>query len=630
MKKEAKETLKLFQCDYNRMLEEAFAQTLSEHDFVRLFFINENQAFTDGRNIIVDPAADELFADVAALKSTSEYLKWPRSVLSDMWNALRIITRAQTIHECLHILYTDFPCRAATDPKCSAEIKRKVMSLILNIIEDAYIEAVGCSVYDNMEFYLRFGRISRLFAAHASEGTVARMLKDDTGILGEKSEEQIKAENLLCYLNYMCVFLLYPMIEREQPNDAIKEYVDKTKLLFLEGSKASAPAERYAYASSIFDIILPLIPETNQYFDDERLKERISGTRTHNADPGTIGSKPHSGKVQEVTVRLFTDLNGNTREDAQSRNKILEAIREFTREKDAALKIIFYTGSKQIYRGADYDCAVIHRRIKINEIRPKINLNLRKAYQNIYTKYRINIDSYSNRFLQLLKARVKTREEKLQYGAGITSTRLGDLKKRFWYKNIDNMDVPDMAVLLLIDGSGSMYGERCRSAMSSAVILHEVLKKQGIQHAVVEHRAHFEDPEIDVNILVGFDARNEEKYNLMQIKADGDNRDGLALYWAERYIVQKTSAENKWIIVLSDGVPAHEYDEYYPPVSIKDTANAVKKIMKRGTNIIAVSLDDEGDYKCYDQLKEIYPQLIGCNDLKRLTGQLLGIIARLL
>ena len=31
-----------------------------------------------------------------------------------------------------------------------------------------------------------------------------------------------------------------------------------------------------------------------------------------------------------------------------------------------------------------------------------------------------------------------------------------------------------------------------------------------------------------------------------------------------------------------------------------------------------------------DQLKEIYPNLIACNDLNRLTGQLLGLIAKLL
>ena len=81
---------------------------------------------------------------------------------------------------------------------------------------------------------------------------------------------------------------------------------------------------------------------------------------------------------------------------------------------------------------------------------------------------------------------------------------------------------------------------------------------------------------------------------------------------------------------MSDGVPAHDADDYYPPVSTKDTANAVRKITKRGTDIIGVSLDDPDEFDCYEQLEQIYPNLVGCNDLSKLTGQLLGIIAKLL
>jgi hypothetical protein len=67
-----------------------------------------------------------------------------------------------------------------------------------------------------------------------------------------------------------------------------------------------------------------------------------------------------------------------------------------------------------------------------------------------------------------------------------------------------------------------------------------------------------------------------------------------------------------------------------PPISTKDTANAASKIIKRGTDIIAVALDDgnDGEYACYDALKEIYPSVVSCTDLKRLTGQLLGIVSK--
>ena len=139
------------------------------------------------------------------------------------------------------------------------------------------------------------------------------------------------------------------------------------------------------------------------------------------------------------------------------------------------------------------------------------------------------------------------------------------------------------------------------------------------------------EPEMTVNILLDFNAREEEKLNIMQLDADDNTRDGLALYWAEKYICKKSFCENKLIIVLSDGAPCHAYDDYYGAVANKDTANAAKKIMGRGTGIIAVALDngcEDAEDSTYSNLKEIYPHIVQCTDLKRLTGQLLNIISR--
>lgn len=623
-KKEKATLLKQFQCDHIRGLEEDFAQTLSENEHVRLFFINENKAFTDGKNIVVDPAADGLFADKKALLDTEKYLRWPAAASADPWYALRIITRAQTIHECLHILYSDFPGSAVTDPRCDTKNKKKVMSLISNIIEDAYIEAVGCSIYDNLEMYLMFGRVSRLFAAAPSDGTADRAFSEAEH--GPEHGEETRL--LLAYLNYMVVFLLYPMVQQDAPEEGIRQYVADTKQLFLDGSAAESPELRYRFAQQIFDIILPLIPENGTTLDLKSVHARLGGHKTHGVDAGTLFTEKRAGRTQAVSVRLFTNMDGTPRESTVPFAQLLSALLEYAKDKQKALEIVTYTGYKNTFGGQDYDCAVLHKKIKINENHPKINLHLRKAYQNIYDRYRINIDSYNSRFLNLLKARVPVRDEKYPYGSGITSTRLGDPKRRYWYRFIPGVDVPDLAVLLLIDGSGSMSGSRRNSAVISSVILHEVLKKQSIAHAIVEHRAGGERPEIECNILVGFDAREEEKYNLMQLDAYGDNRDGLALYWAERYIGTQTNTESRLIIVLSDGVPAHDADDYYPPVSTQDTANAAKKIMRRGTNIIAVALDDVDSFSCYDALKQIYPNIVACNDLRRLTGQLLALVSK--
>lgn len=686
-----KAILDKFQNERNRSVEESFARTFSEKDEIKLFFINEDEAHTDGKNIIVDPAFMDIYRDEECIKKTEKALGWQGLLNDSPWNALKMVTRGLTLHECLHLIYTDFPCAAGRDPELDSNNKKKVVADISNILEDVYIEAVAASVYDNIALYLMFNNYAICFANKKIEGTARKRLKiekpaelkefippeaeengEDFDLTNsalsqeEKKllekylkfvEAQKQIELLITYLNYMGAIIGFPMFEYGDPPEEIAEYVEKTKELFLEGCVASSPSKRYEYCKQIYRIILPLIPDDlDGKISGSLLDDRFAGKGTHDLNSNSIGGESRKGKEQEVNTMLFVNLDGSAKPDYRGADgkaytvkagksgnglivnfvysddpkiyQLVKLVNEFSNDEKNVDDLISFKGFKIEHKASNYDASPVHKNILINENHPKINLNMRAAYKNIHDKYRMNINAYNSRFLQLLQAQVPTREYRFQFGSGIRSRDLGDPKKRFWYRNRMGNDVPDLSVILLIDGSGSMTGERRKSAMTSCIIFHEVLKKQGIQHAIVEHRARFAAPEVDINILVDFDGKEEEKYNIMQLKAEGDNRDSLALLWSERYINTKTYCENKLVIVLSDGNPCHNYDDYTPPVSVKDTANVVKKIMNRGTNIIAVSLDDEEDFSTYEDLKEIYPNLVGCNDLKRLTGQLLQVISK--
>ncbi|MBR4823417.1 MAG: VWA domain-containing protein [Spirochaetaceae bacterium] len=659
-----KEILDKFQTERNRSVEESFARAFAESDDVRLFFINEDKAYTDGKNIVVDPAFHDIYKDAECLDKTEKALGWPALVSASPWNALKMVCRGLTLHECLHLLYSNFPGNQYKDPDFfetkgqTHKNELKTIANISNIIEDAYIEAVGASVYDNIEIYLMFNNVASVFAKKQVEGTASERFKIEKPIeldgfepqkeADELSEEQQKileafkhfiekqkrVQNLIDYLDYMTGFLIYSMFDHAEPPAEIAKYVEKTKQLFLDGSIQDNPDDRYKYSKQIFEIIKPLIPKDDEAeLGESLLPGTVAGQDTHGGFKNSIGGKERKGRSQTVTTRLFTNIDGTKKAEPNTGvPELINAVKGFEKDEKVADDITSYQGYKVEHSGNSVGASAVHKDIKINENHPKINLNLRKAYQNIYNHYHLNINSYNSRFLQLLRAQVPVKENKYLFGAGIDSKMMGDMKRRIWFRNTRGNEVPDMSVLLLIDGSGSMNGDRRNSAMISSVILHEVLKKQGIQHAIVEHRGCGDEPEIDVNILVDFNAKEEEKLNIMQLDSDGDNRDGLALYWAEKYINQKTFCDNKLIIVLSDGQPAHDYDDYYGAVANKDTANAAKKIINRGTNIIAVALDDEcGDddeYSTYNDLKEIYPHLVQCKDLKRLTGQILNIVSK--
>ena len=642
-----KSILDKFQTERNRLAEEAFARGFAESDDVRLFFINEDKAYTDGKNIVVDPAFHDIYKDTECLDQTEKVLQWPGLVSASPWNALKMVCRGLTLHECLHILYTNFPGNEFKDPDFfereghSHKNELKTISNISNIIEDAYIEAVGASVYDNIEIYLMFNRVAPAFSKKDVESTAESKFKIDKPLELEEfeppedneenlSEEQKrlleeyvhfleikkKVQNLIDYLNYMAGFLLFPMFEHDEPAAEIAEYVDKTKQLFLDGSIQDNPDERYKYSKQIFEIIKPLIPEDDEAdLGESLLPGSVAGQGTHAGFKNSIGGRERKGRTQAVSTRLFAKLDGSKKDNPNTGvPDLITAVKGFEKDEKNADDITSYKGYKVEHSGNSVGASAVHKNIKIIENHPQINLNLRKAYQNIYNQYHLNINSYNSRFLQLLRAQVPVRENKYRFGAGIDSKMMGDMKKRIWFRNTRGNEIPDMSVLLLIDGSGSMAGERRNSAMVSSVILHEVLKKQGIQHAIVEHRAHYGEPEIDVNILVDFNAKEEEKLNIMQLDAENNTRDGLALYWAEKYINQKTFCDNKIIIVLSDGQPCHDYDGYFGPVANKDTENAAKKILNRGTDIIAVALDNDCDdddiSSTYNDLKEIYPHLV--------------------
>lgn len=625
MNKAEREILRQYQSEYNRRLEEAFAQVLSEEEGVRLFFINEGQAYTDGRNIVVDPAHGELFADRNALALAERYMGLRPSISRDLWMALRMITRGQTIHECLHVLFTDFPGALPADPRCTTKARRITLSLIGNIIEDAFVEAAGCSLFDHLVYFLQFSRLASLYGSKPEEGTVSRVINE-----GKVGEEPAETLPLVRYLEYMACFLLYPMLSLPPPKENIEKYVHLTKQLFLDGSACGKPAQRHACCQQIFDIIEPLIPESEKLIDQFRLLQLLFGNKTHNGEAGGISVPVRKGREAGISKRLFGGLDGKAEQgrDFTSDNQAFSTIVQA--EKNAALNIVQRQPIIIKKSGDQLGGGHTHKDIEVIETHPRPNLDLRRAYLNIYNRHRAVINTYNSRFAQLLKAKVSVREERRLFGAGISSKYLTDPKKKYWYRVQPDKGVPDLSILLLIDGSGSMYGERQESAMRSAVILHEVLKKQDLPHAIIEHRAGMSDPTMEINVLVGFHASEEDKYNLMALDSFGDNRDGLALYWAERYITKHTHTDQRMVIVLADGYPAHEYDGYYPPASDKDTAKAANNMLRHGTYLIAVALDDGHDEEtsCYDALKGIYPHVVSCTDLNRLTGQLLGIISR--
>ena len=628
----SKKILALYQCEVNRNIEESFASLLTERNDIRLFFVNENQAFTDGVNIVVDPANDALFCDKEALENTEDFLCLPSIVSQDEYSALQMITRCQNVHESLHIIYSTFPLYCISDSRGTTKFRRSLLASIDNVIEDAFIESAGASAFDNMELFLMFGRVARLFANTPAEGTVQRKFEE---FVPRQDENAEKLAWLMEYIDYFVTLLLYPMVRLGEPRQELVAYIEKTKQFFLDGSICGDPKERYSYTQKIFDAIEDLIPETEDDMSikpfEEMLGSLLGGIKTHSTNHSSIAQFAHEGKKAVITKRLFDGKDGKYERPHHLTDAYLKVADKFENDKQTVVVLSNAKPQQWEYSGADLKASAIHKDVKVKVTRPAPNLKMKKAYQNIYNKYKLNINSFNAKFNQLLKGTVEAKEDKYAFGSGIASKMLGDTKRRYWYRNVQGTDIPDIAILFLIDGSGSMEGARRDGAIVSSVILHEVLSKNNIEHAIVEHRAIYDEPLVEHKVLIDFNCKPNDKYNILLLDANHNTREGLSLAWAEKYLSENSNAENKVIIVISDGEPYHIIgdNEYVPPVSTKDTHNMAERIYKKGIEIIAVALDTDDDFSCYDELKQIYRRVIACNDMKRLTGQLLSLVSKL-
>ncbi len=160
----------------------------------------------------------------------------------------------------------------------------------------------------------------------------------------------------------------------------------------------------------------------------------------------------------------------------------------------------------------------------------------------------------------------------------------------------------DYAVTLLVDLSGSMRnGGKIQEAFKSAVVLAETLNNLGIQFEIVG----FQDILLEFKSFEeNLDELMREKLNQMILEVYGsnpeghnnpnDNDDGVALLEASKHLADQT-AKNKFLIVLSDGIPETSYkdrgqlDHELHEAVAEITANTNQKLIGLGLNSKAVA-----------------------------------------
>lgn len=182
-------------------------------------------------------------------------------------------------------------------------------------------------------------------------------------------------------------------------------------------------------------------------------------------------------------------------------------------------------------------------------------------------------------------------------------------------------DLPDMAVSILVDNSGSMCrGTRIDSAITAAVLLYDFATSIGIPVSVAGHTTSGNG--VVYTTFADYErVSDKDRYRICDMEPDDCNRDGMAINIAADLLMRRQE-EIKILFIISDGKPNH--DGYGGKEAEKDIQSIIRRYKNLGIETIAAGIGDDRK-----SLRPIYGDAyLDIADIKKLPKTAAGIIKK--
>ena len=215
-----------------------------------------------------------------------------------------------------------------------------------------------------------------------------------------------------------------------------------------------------------------------------------------------------------------------------------------------------------------------------------------------------------------------------QFGRSIVAADVYRPDQRFFANKKLPQDLPDMAVSVLADNSGSTGGERIAAAMKASVLLHDFCTGLNIPIAVAGHNAVMGGA-VHYYIFADYEQiSNKDKYRaaklaatMTRMQANNSNRDGCALNIASK-LLEARHEQVKLLIVISDGRPNHT--DYGGEKAAEDIKDIIKQCKQKEIEVIACAIGDDKE-----NIRAIYGDgFVDISDLKALPKTLVNIVRK--
>lgn len=399
-----------------------------------------------------------------------------------------------------------------------------------------------------------------------------------------------------------------PMIENF--NEEMLSYIDALDAGNYEEelNNIKTAEDTYALTQRIIKEVFKLDPE-----EEKKGNGKVEGQEPGEGKPGDKGEEKNQGKNG--------DKNGEGNETKPRTQAATVNYDDLMEHKHQQLQpsytplTIDYSNSK---KSNDHYDPYLNTEIKVDDCS---NLTDNWRYNE---KIPTNATGFSNKVKRLLMIMSKDRND---YGKKhgrlhtknlyrVTIPQAGEFGKKV-FKQKRTSDILDTAVLVLIDMSGSMGGDKVVNACHSGILLNEAITKLQVPTEIIGFTDTWKGPlhtifkKFSDNIVAEkLRARMIHGTNSMDANADGDS-----VLWAYNRLKNRKE-KKKVMIVLSDGQPA-SHRGYGSVEFLKQVVNSIQK--EGIVNIYGIGIQS-------DAVKDYYKQHCVIKNSSELEDKLLEVV----
>lgn len=224
--------------------------------------------------------------------------------------------------------------------------------------------------------------------------------------------------------------------------------------------------------------------------------------------------------------------------------------------------------------------------------------------EKIYADDMAEIGFFAKKMVNEIRNKIKDQQQGgkingLYQGRYLDQHSLSRFDCRCLCKNDLPEDIPDMAICVLMDMSGSMScDQKYVYARRTALLLYEFGRKLNIPVMVYAHDNHGHTN--NMYDLADFDSVDgRDRYRICDVTPGGCNRDGMALRFCSEKLSNRKE-QNKFMFVISDGLPSAYRNR---SDGEKDIKGVLMDYSKKNVKYIAVGLGED-----QKKIEELYTQ----------------------